>query len=101
MSFVHFNIIQVEYPYTIEGAYQNEACDQKTRMHFSITANDLTPVYTPADSLATTGITDHSVNAVRLHSSTKRKTAQVKFRINKLSRGTDKGKNLTTVINAR
>jgi hypothetical protein len=47
------------------------------------------------------GIIDYSVNTVILHSSTKRKTARLKFRINKLSRGTDKGENLTTVINAQ
>jgi hypothetical protein len=70
-------------------------------MNFSITANDLTPAYTPADSLATTGRTDHSINAVRLHSTTKRKTARVKFRVNKLSRSSNNDKNFTTAINAQ
>ena len=70
-------------------------------MNFSTTANDLTPAYTPADSLATTDRTHHSINAVRLNSLTKRKSVRVKFHIKRSSRNTDNGEIFTTAINAQ
>jgi hypothetical protein len=59
-------------------------------MNFQITSADLTPVYTPAASLATTDAPDHSINAVRLQSTTKRKTVNAKFQVKKMNRSIDK-----------
>jgi hypothetical protein len=61
-------------------------------MNFQITLADLTPAYTPAASLATTDVSNHSVNAVRLQSATKRKTVNVKFQVKKMNRSIDKNK---------
>jgi hypothetical protein len=59
-------------------------------MNFQFTSADLTPAYTPAASLATTDVPDHSINAVRLQSKTKRKTVNVKFQVKKMNRNIDK-----------
>jgi hypothetical protein len=55
-------------------------------MNFQITSADLTPEYTPAASLATTDVPNHSINAVRLQSATKRKTVNVRFQVKKMNR---------------
>jgi hypothetical protein len=96
-------INRVECPYKRKEAYQNKVRERKTRVNFSIIPTDLTPTYMPAESLTQEDkdSTPHSINAVRLHSSLKRKTARVKFRINKLSKNTDNGENWSTVINAQ
>jgi hypothetical protein len=62
-------------------------------MKFSITASDLTPAYTPANSLATMHGLDNSTNAVRLQPATKRKTVNVKFQVKKMNRRPNKNEN--------
>jgi hypothetical protein len=75
-------------------------------MKFSITSSDLTPAYTPVDSLATTHGLDNSINAVRLQPATKRKTVNVKFQVKKINRRTNKNENgvgneiFTTTVDA-
>jgi hypothetical protein len=72
-------------------------------MNSSITSSDLTSAYTPADCLAMTDGPINSINAVRLQSDTNRKSVRIKFKVKKLSRGTDKNENenFTTAINAQ
>jgi hypothetical protein len=94
-------INHVECPYKRKRAYQTEVRERKTRLNFSIAPSDSTPTYTPADSLASVETPHHNINTVRLHSSTKRKTARVKFRTKRLSRNKDNGEIFTTAINAQ
>jgi hypothetical protein len=42
-------INSIEYQYKTKRAYQNDFRARKKTPNFSITANDLTPVYTPAE----------------------------------------------------
>jgi hypothetical protein len=62
----------------------------RTKMNLQITSADLTPAYMPAASLATTDAPNHSINAVRLQSATKRKKVNVKFQVKKINRRIDK-----------
>jgi hypothetical protein len=59
-------------------------------MNFQIISADLTPTYTPAASLVATNAPDHRINAVRLQSTTKSKTVNVKFQVKKMNRSIDK-----------
>jgi hypothetical protein len=72
-------INRAECRYKTKRAYQNAVRAERTKMNFQITSADLTPAYTPAASLATADVPDHSINAVRLQTNTKRKTVNVKF----------------------
>jgi hypothetical protein len=86
-------INRVECQYKINKAYQQVARAARTKMNFQINSSDLTPAYTPAASLATTDVPNHSINAVRMQSATKRKTVKVKFQIKKMNRSIDKNEN--------
>jgi hypothetical protein len=96
----------VECRYKIKRAYQNTVRATKSKMKFSITASDLTPTYTPANSLATTHGLHNSINAVRLQPATERKTVNVKFQVKKMNRRTNKNENgvgneiFTTTVDA-
>jgi hypothetical protein len=84
-------INSIECRYKIKRAYQNDVRARKKIPNFSITANDLTPAYTPAECLASTNSANHRINAVKIQSNTKQKTVKVKFRVNKMNRQTDNG----------
>jgi hypothetical protein len=79
-------INSIECRYKTKRAYQNDGRARKKIPNFSITANDLTPDYTPAECLA---LTNSAINAVQIQSNTKRKTVKVKFRANKMNQQTD------------
>jgi hypothetical protein len=83
-------IDRAECRYETKRAYQNVVCAARTKMNFQITSADFTPAYTPAASLATTDAPDHSINAVRPQSTTKRKTVNVKFQVKKMNKSIDK-----------
>jgi hypothetical protein len=83
-------INRAECRYKTKRAYQNVVSAARTKMNFQITSADLTPAYTPAASLATIDAPDQSINAVRLQSTTKRKTVNVKFQVKKMNRSIDK-----------
>jgi hypothetical protein len=72
-------INSIECRYKTKRAYQNDVRARKNNQIFLITANDLTPTYTPAECLASTNSTNHRINAVKIQSNTKRKTVKVKF----------------------
>jgi hypothetical protein len=72
-------INSIECQYKTKRAYQNDVRAWKNNPNFSITANDLTPAYTPAECLASTNSANHRINAIRIQSNTKRKTVRVKF----------------------
>jgi VCBS repeat-containing protein len=59
-------INRAECRHKTKRAYQNAVRAERTKMNFQITSVDLTPAYTPAASLATADVPDHSINAVRL-----------------------------------
>jgi hypothetical protein len=82
-------INSIECRYKTKRAYQNDVRARKNNPNFSITANNLTPVYTPAECLASTNSTNHRINAVKIQSNTKRKTVKVEFRVNKMNHQTD------------
>jgi hypothetical protein len=86
-------INRVECQYKINKAYQQVARAARTKMNFQINSSDLTPAYTPAASLASMDVPNHSINAVRIQSATKRKTVKVKFQIKKMNRSIDKNEN--------
>jgi hypothetical protein len=94
-------INSIECRYKTKRAYQNQIRLKKKTPKFSISANDLTPGYTPADCLATTDRPKHSINTVKIQhkiqSNTKRKTVRMKFQVKKLSKN-DNGGILNTVI---
>jgi hypothetical protein len=83
-------INRAECRYKTKRAYQNVVRAARTKVNFQITSADLTPAYTPAASLETTDAPNHSINAVRLQSATKRKTVNVKFQVKKMNRSIDK-----------
>jgi hypothetical protein len=74
-----YMINSIECRYKTKRVYQNDVRARKNNPYFSITANDLTPAYTPAKCLASTDNTNHRINAVKIQSNTKRKTVKVKF----------------------
>ena len=65
--------------------------------NFSITGNDLTPAHTSANSLATTYASTHKINAVRIQTSTKRKSASIKFSLRRIIRKEGKEHPLSTI----
>ena len=65
--------------------------------NFSIAENDLTPAHTPANSLATTYASTHKINAVRIQTSTKRKSASIKFSLQRIIRKEGKEHPLSTI----
>jgi hypothetical protein len=79
-------INSIECRYKTKRAYQNDVRAKKNNPDFSITANDLTLVYTSAACLASTNVSNHRINAVKIQSNTKRKTVKVKFLVNKMNR---------------
>jgi hypothetical protein len=87
---VTYIINQAECRYKTKRAYQNAVRAERTKMNFQNTSADLIPAYTTAANLATTDVPDHSINAVRLHTNTKRKTVNVKFQVKKMNRNIDK-----------
>jgi VCBS repeat-containing protein len=72
-------INRAECRYKTKNAYQNAVRAERTKMNFQITSADLTPAYTPAASLAMTDVPDHSINAVRLQTNTKKEDSQCKI----------------------
>jgi hypothetical protein len=81
----------IECQYKTKRAYQKDVRARKNNEKNSITANDLTPTYTPAKCHASTNSANHTINAVKIQSNTKRKTVKVKFRVNKMNHQTDNG----------
>ena len=73
----------IEYRYNTCKAYQSMVSATKAKSKFSITSADLTPAYTPADSLGSTHGQSYNINAVKLQSTSNRKSVRVKFRIKK------------------
>jgi hypothetical protein len=82
-------INSIECRYKTKRAYQKDVRARKNNKKKSITANDLTPAYMPAKCLASTNSANHTINAVKIQSDTKRKTVKVKFRVNKMNHQTD------------
>ena len=76
----------IEYRYNTCKAYQSMVSATKAKSNFSITSADLTPAYTPADSLGSTHGQPYNINAVKLQSTSNRKSVRVKFRIKKLNK---------------
>jgi hypothetical protein len=64
-----YMINSIECRYKTRKAYQNDVRARMNNPNFSITANDLTPKYTPAECLASTDNTNHRINAVKIHAS--------------------------------
>jgi hypothetical protein len=82
-------INSIECRYKTKRAYQKDVRTRKNNQKNLITANDLTPAYTPAECLASTNSANHTINAVKIQFNTKRKTVKVKFRVNKMNHQTD------------
>jgi hypothetical protein len=59
-------INSIECRYKTKRVYQNDVRVRKNSQKNSITANDLTPAYTPAKCLASTNSANHTINAVKI-----------------------------------